>query len=184
MPARHAVLLTPLECAVPICIPIGILNAPVTPLESALASPSQITENTATLSLVESALTSFPPVNSLEWALTKNTVGGVPPCGCQSAVLFARFFRSLHQERFTTLFYSEGSALFLKTAGSHPSSQILFSLRALPPVALRPCPPTRFSPLLTSLLPYFLTSLLHYFLTSLLPYLSPVQSLRFHPGEK
>jgi hypothetical protein len=169
MPARHAVLLTPLECAVPICIPIGILNAPVTPLKSALASPSQTTENTATLSLVDSALTSFPPVNSLECALTKNTGGGIPPCGCQSAVLFARFFRSLHQERFTTLFYSEGSALFLKTAGSHPSSQILFSLRAC---RLAPLPPTQ------------LSALLHYFLTSLLPYLSPVQSLRFHPGEK
>src|SRR5712664_2406467 len=75
MRSRHAVLLTPLECAVPICLPIRILNARVTPLKSALTSPSQLTENTATLSLVECALTALSPATPLQSALTKNTGG-------------------------------------------------------------------------------------------------------------
>jgi hypothetical protein len=52
------------------------LNAPVTPLKSALTSPSQLTENKATLSPAESALTSISPATSLESALTKNMGGG------------------------------------------------------------------------------------------------------------
>src|SRR5260370_304448 len=71
MLARHAVPLTPLECAVPMCLPIGIPNALITSLESALAGPSQLTENTATLSLLECALTSISSASSLECALTK-----------------------------------------------------------------------------------------------------------------
>jgi hypothetical protein len=77
MSARHAVLLTPLECAVPKYIPISILNASVTPLESAHTDHSQLAENTATLSPVECAVTRFPSASSLESALTKTLgVGG------------------------------------------------------------------------------------------------------------
>jgi|SRR5712664_572009 len=74
--ARRAVLLTPLECADPSSIPISILNAPITLLESALTSHFQIAENTATLSLLECALTRLSPVTPLEFALPKNTRGG------------------------------------------------------------------------------------------------------------
>ncbi len=77
MLARHAVLLTPLECAVPSCIPISIQSTPVNPLESALTSYSQPTENTATLSSLESALTHISPASSLESALTKTPGVGV-----------------------------------------------------------------------------------------------------------
>jgi hypothetical protein len=76
MRPRHAVLLTPLECTVPISLPISILNAPVTSLESALSGHSRIVENTAALSLVECALTRLSPATPLECALTKNTGGG------------------------------------------------------------------------------------------------------------
>src|SRR5712664_1488944 len=79
MLARHFVLLTPLECADLSSIPISILNAPITLLESALTSHFQIAENTATLSLLECALTSLTPVTPLECALQKTTVGGVWP---------------------------------------------------------------------------------------------------------
>src|SRR5260370_3758113 len=78
MRSRPVVLLTALECAVPICLPIGILHAPLTSLESALTGPSQLTENTATLSLLECALTSIPSARSLECALTKIPGVGVP----------------------------------------------------------------------------------------------------------
>src|SRR5712664_422482 len=71
--------LTPLESAVPICLPSGKQNASITPLKSAISSRSQTTENTATLSLAESALTDFSPVTPLESALTKNTGGGGYP---------------------------------------------------------------------------------------------------------
>src|SRR5712664_387374 len=76
MRPRHTALLTPLESAVPISILISILNAPITSLESALTSHSQLIENTATLSLAESALTDFSPATPLESALTKNIGGG------------------------------------------------------------------------------------------------------------
>ena len=77
MRPRHTALLTPLESAVPISILISILNAPITSLESALTSHSQLIENTATLSLAESALTNLSPATSLKSALTKTPgVGG------------------------------------------------------------------------------------------------------------
>ena len=77
MRASPAVLLTPLESAVPSCIPISIQSTPVNPLESALTSYSQPTENTATLSSLESALTHISPASSLESALTKTPGVGV-----------------------------------------------------------------------------------------------------------
>src|SRR5260370_16203813 len=79
MRSRPVVPLTPLAWAVPICLPIGILNALITSLESALTGPSQLTETTATLSLLECALTSISSASSLECALTKIPGVGVPP---------------------------------------------------------------------------------------------------------
>src|SRR5258708_7513359 len=76
MRPRHAVLLTPLECAVPRCILFSIQSAPVTPLESALTSHSQLIENTATLSLVECAVARFSPAPPLECAVAKKVGGG------------------------------------------------------------------------------------------------------------
>jgi len=77
MRPRYAVFLTPLESAVPQCTFISKQMAPLTPLESALTSHPQLVENTATLSLVEYALTNLSPATSLESALTKTPgVGG------------------------------------------------------------------------------------------------------------
>ena len=74
--AARSIPLTPLESAVPICLPSCKQNASITPLESALTSHYHLTENTATLSLAVSALTDFSPVTPLESALTKNIGGG------------------------------------------------------------------------------------------------------------
>jgi hypothetical protein len=77
MRPRHAVPLTPSESALTICLPYRKQIVSVSPLESALASHSQLTENTATLSLEESALTRLAPASPLESALTKTPgVGG------------------------------------------------------------------------------------------------------------
>ncbi len=76
MLARHAVLLTPLECAVPSSILYSKQSPPVTSLESALTSQSQLVENTATLSLVECALTRLSPATPLECAVPKKQGGG------------------------------------------------------------------------------------------------------------
>src|SRR5260370_4745836 len=86
MLARHAVLLTRLECAVPSSILYSKQRPPVTSLESALTSHSQLVENTATLSPVECALTSLSPATPLECAVPEKTVGGCPffPFGQQS----------------------------------------------------------------------------------------------------
>jgi hypothetical protein len=60
MPARHAVLLTPLESALPRWLLSYKQIATVSPLESALSRRSQLTENTATLSSLESSLREAP----------------------------------------------------------------------------------------------------------------------------
>jgi hypothetical protein len=77
MPARRAVLLTPSKSLGPTQLLSYQHIAPVTPLKSALTRHSQITENTATLSLAESALTDISLATPLESALTK-TPGGTP----------------------------------------------------------------------------------------------------------
>ena len=76
MLARHAVLLTPLEYAVPSIILYSKQRPPVTSLESALTSHSQPTENTATLSPVECALTRLSPATPLECAVPEKTGEG------------------------------------------------------------------------------------------------------------
>src|SRR6266436_7496775 len=76
MLARHAVLLTRLECAVPSSILYSKQSPPVTSLESALTSQPQLVENTATLSLVGCALTRLSPATPLECAVPKNLGGG------------------------------------------------------------------------------------------------------------
>ncbi len=115
MASRHAVLLNPLESALPRWLPFYKKNEPVSPLESALTIHSQVIQNTATLSLVESALTACDAATPLESALTKNTgVGGgsshsetrhsFTPRGAEgplySAVASVMEFRSIHVERF------------------------------------------------------------------------------------
>jgi len=63
------------------------------------------------------------PLTPIESHRYKNHGGrGAPPV---FPSLLARSFRSLHQERFTTLLSSNGSTLFLKTAGCHPTIPIL-----------------------------------------------------------
>jgi hypothetical protein len=76
MLARHAVLLTPSESALPSCLLFYKQIASISPLESSLTGRSQIIENPATLSLADSAVTRLPPASSLESALTKNKGGG------------------------------------------------------------------------------------------------------------
>src|SRR6266436_203168 len=79
MLARHAVLLTRLECAASSSILYSKQNQPVTSLESALTSQSQLVENTATLSLVECALTRLSPATPLECAVPKKQGGSFFP---------------------------------------------------------------------------------------------------------
>src|SRR5712664_3828380 len=133
MLARHFVLLTPLECADLSSIPISILNAPITLLESALTSHFQIAENTATLSLLECALTSLPPVTPLECALPKNTGGGGGPSQLRArrsptpppSFVFILLRTLLHFFAFTqnsTRFFSSDSALFAKKTGGGEGS--------------------------------------------------------------
>src|SRR6266849_4159411 len=76
MRPRHAVLLTPLQSAVPMYILYSKQIASVTPLKSALTNHSQITENAATLSPTESALTQLSPATPLECAVPKTPGGG------------------------------------------------------------------------------------------------------------
>jgi len=76
MRPRHAVLLTPLECTVPICILFSKQSAPVNPLKCALTTRSQLIENTATLSLAECAVTRLSPATPLECAVAKKVGGG------------------------------------------------------------------------------------------------------------
>jgi len=79
--------LTLLECADPLYLLFHNQIAPLTLLESALTNASQLTENTATLSPAECAVTSIPPANPLECALTKNTGGGGPSSPTQNSPL-------------------------------------------------------------------------------------------------
>ena len=79
MGTHQAVLLTPLESALPDCLPFYKQIAPITPLESALTDPLQLIENTAALTAAKSALTDIPSVTSLDSALTKNRGGGGDP---------------------------------------------------------------------------------------------------------
>src|SRR5229473_6424910 len=127
-----AVLLTPLECAVPISILYSKQSPPVNSLESALTSYSQLIENTATLSLVECALTRLSPATSLECALTKNKGWGPIhsnsepatrhyPLGALLKFFLFRFLRTLLRffapTKNSTLFFSIVSALFRKNTG-------------------------------------------------------------------
>jgi hypothetical protein len=121
------------------------------PISNLKLSPRNCDENAATLTplaatLVELSVSvenkrltkSLTPLNA---TLTKNRGVGSrlahptrmhilsPPTAEESknsspAVLFPRSFHSLHQECFTTLLQSNGSALFLKTAGCVPPPNI------------------------------------------------------------
>jgi hypothetical protein len=140
MRPRHAVLLSPLGSAVPIYLPIGTLNAPVTSLESALTSPYQLTENTATLSPTESALTRLSRVTPLDSALTKNmgvgaytsqlrTGRSLLPTPHATQVLFFTFLRTLlrfsARRQNSTHLFSIASTLFAKnTLGGKITSSL------------------------------------------------------------
>jgi hypothetical protein len=135
MRLRHAVLLTPLECADLRTLPSSILSVPVTPLKSALTSHSQLTENTATLSLLECALTSISPLTSLECAVTKNTGGGGQGCNTLHLVMHHSSLATLLKFfRFTllrTLLHVRKTQLFCFQAIPH-------SLRKTPGVGDTP----------------------------------------------
>src|SRR5712664_2766157 len=125
MRPRHAVLLTPLESADPVCLLISIIHAPVTPLESALTSPSQLTENTATLSPAETALTQLSPATPLECALTKNMGGGDLSIPIQNRPL-----ATPHSARYSSSFFSHPCALFC--AFLHSEKTQLSSFQSFP----------------------------------------------------
>ena len=140
MRPRHAVLLTRLESAVPLYLPSSILNAPATPLESALTGPSQLTENTAALSLLECTLTRLSPATPLESALTKNmgvgaytsqlrTGRSLLPTPHATQVLFFTFLRTLlrfsARRQNSTHLFSIASTLFAKnTLGGKITSSL------------------------------------------------------------
>ena len=177
MRARHAVLLTPSESAVPRRLPSCKQIAPITPLESALTSRSQRTENAAILSLAESALTSIPPASSLESALTKTPGEG--------GLLLVPVLATLHSPQYLSSFFSHSCALFC--AFLHLSKTQLLCFQSFPH-SLRRNTGVGYPPSAITSLPVFLRTEgaerspsrpYLYFLTSLLPYLSPVQSLRF-----
>jgi hypothetical protein len=182
MRPRHAVLLTPLECADPICLLFRIINAPITPLKSALTSPSQLTENTATLSPAESALTRFSRVTPLECALPKNMGGGAysfqfrtghSPLPTRHATQVLSFHVLAHsfalfctQAKLNSFIFNRFHTLCEKHVGwgRDPSSdstghgaRITILRRSLP------------HGFVASLLRYFVTSLLRYLITSLHP---------------
>jgi hypothetical protein len=125
MRPRHAVLPTPLESALPDCLPSCKQIAPLSPLEPTHTSPSQITENPATLSLAKSALTRLPPANPLQSALTKNSGVGGP---------FLPFWNSPHITRrsplYSSSFFSDSCALFCTFL--HPRKTQLVSFHAIP----------------------------------------------------
>jgi|SRR5712664_3807528 len=125
MRPRYAVLLTPLESADPTCLLISIINAPVTPLESALTDPSQLTENTAALSLLECTLTRFSPATPLESALPKNTGGGGLSIPIQNRPL-----ATPRSARYSSSFFSHPCALFC--AFLHSEKTQLFYFQSLP----------------------------------------------------
>jgi len=171
MRPRHAVLLSPLGSAVPIYLPIGTLNAPVTSLESALTSPYQLTENTATLSPTESALTRLSRVTPLDSALTKNmgvgaytsqlrTGRSLLPTPHATQVLFFTFLRTLlrfsARRQNSTHLFSIASTLFAKNTLGGGGTPL-----QIPRVTEHG---SRFS-----VAPYLMASSLRYFVTSLHP---------------
>src|SRR6266478_3776991 len=143
MPARHAVLLTPLECPVPIIILYSKQRQPITPLECALTSHSQLVENTATLSLVECALTRLSPATPLECAVPKNLGGGgsffpfrkqSTPSQRQGPLVYPERSRpkiptlseraTHHSPQFSSSFFSLSSALFPRQLTPQPKQPL------------------------------------------------------------
>src|SRR5260370_5038668 len=120
-----AVLLTPLECAVPSRIPISIQDAPGNPLESALTSHSQPVENTATLSLLECALTRLSPATPLESALTKNRSGRVSLFWFRISPL-----TMCRSPQYSSSFFSHSCALFC--ALLHAAKNQVLSFQSIP----------------------------------------------------
>src|SRR6266849_3274426 len=117
MRPRHAVLLTPLQSAVPMYILYSKQIASVTPLKSALTNHSQITENAATLSPTESALTQLSPATPLECAVPKN------PRGWGLLFRFRNSSLATHlSPLYSSSFFSHSCALFC-TFSHSPKTQ-------------------------------------------------------------
>jgi hypothetical protein len=106
-------------------------------------APVTVTKNPSPQTLQNQQLQMVIPTSPLESAFAK-TAGSHPSSQKSFSFLAALFlfsFHSLHQERFTTLFPSKGSALFLKIAGCMgflpileviPVSSIHLSFQSLP----------------------------------------------------
>src|SRR6266478_6366027 len=129
MPARHAVLLTPLECAVPIIILYSKQRQPITPLES--------------------ALTRLSPATPLECAVPKNLGGGgsffpfrkqSTPSQRQGPRVYPERSRpkiptlperaTHHSPQYSSSFFSHSCALFC--AFLHSTKTQLSSFQSLP----------------------------------------------------
>src|SRR6266852_7433400 len=114
---------------------------PVTSLESALTSQSQLVENTATLSPVKCALTSLSPATPLECAVPEKTGGGGPffpfrkqstPSQRQGPLVYPERSRpkiptlseraTHHSPQFSSSFFSLSSALFPRQLTQHPQT--------------------------------------------------------------
>ena len=115
---RHAVLLIPPKSSHPSQFRSRQLSAPVTSLAATLMNlPASVANKRLAAGLT-----------SLDATLTKKRGGG--PCSevraCQRCnAPFIHSFRSLRKECFTTPFDSQGSTLFLKTAGCTPTLPFL-----------------------------------------------------------
>src|SRR5260370_32256988 len=120
-----AVLLTPLECPFPSLILTSIQSAPGNPLESALTSHSQTVENTATLSLLECALTRLSPATPLESALTKNRAGGGSLFWFRSSPL-----TMCRSPQYSSSFFSHSCALFCSLL--HAAKNQVLSFQSIP----------------------------------------------------
>src|SRR6266851_3481050 len=118
MRPRHAVLLIPPKSSHPSQFRSRQLSAPVTSLAATLMNlPASVANKRLAAGLT-----------SLDATLTKKRGGG--PCSevraCQRCnAPFVHSFRSLRKECFTTPFDSQGSTLFLKTAGCTPTLPFL-----------------------------------------------------------
>jgi len=124
MRPRYAVLLTPPKSSHPFQLLYRQQPATVSPFAATLMNlPASVANKRLTAWLSPLAAT-----------LTKNTGRGprISTFRCSDVrarqrfnALFIRSFRSLLKECFTTLLHSQGSALFLKTAGCTPTLPFL-----------------------------------------------------------
>ena len=120
---RSAIPLSPLECAVPdkhrVLLVFSRNRPHLSPLECAVPSPLVTTHSKR---VAENA-------NSFRIYTYRKQGGTSLASGVFLPALILRSFRSLHQECFTTLFLTDSSALFPKTAGCTPTLGAKLRLR-------------------------------------------------------